>query len=239
MPDADVKTNAATGTAEGQTQSSTQTGSWNGHVFTVSPSLIRGFTGLTIKGASETTAKTSGNQQYLARKAGKPVEVSLTVELNAHTGSNVRTEAILFVSQARSGAKAYFYVGANKLMACKLMLVEASVEETQIAPNGKWTSARVKLSMRQCSKNDGTMPKKKKKKKSSKKTSVRRKPGTQHFPNPPGTPGPTGGHFMGSNAYRSALRKATTYVKKTISAAKKASKAVVKPSTAKRNALLK
>lgn len=28
--------------------------SWNGHSFTVSPKLIRGFTGLTIKGSSET-----------------------------------------------------------------------------------------------------------------------------------------------------------------------------------------
>lgn len=43
-------------------------GSWNGHSFTVSPTLIRGFTGLTIKGSSETEDKTSNSQKYVSRK---------------------------------------------------------------------------------------------------------------------------------------------------------------------------
>lgn len=46
--------------------------SWNGHSFTVSPKLIRGFTGLTIKGSSETEDKTSDGQKYVSRKTAIP-----------------------------------------------------------------------------------------------------------------------------------------------------------------------
>jgi hypothetical protein len=198
-----------------------ETGSWNGHVFTVSPNLIRGFDGLSIKGASETTAKTSGKQQYFARKSGKPVEATITVKLNAQTGCDVKTEALQFVSEARDGANNYFYVGSTKLVPCKLMLVEANVEETKIAPNGSWVSANVTLAFRQCSKNDGSAASGKKsggsngKKKKSKKTSVRK------------TKKKTVGVSVDWRPLKevSKLEKAVNYVKRTVIAAKKASKA--------------
>lgn len=130
--------------------------SWNGHPFTVSPKLIRGFTGLTIKGSSETEDKTSDGQKYVSRKNSKPSEISLTAELNALTGCDVKNEALKFVDEARSGAKNYFYMGGKKLITCQLMLVEASVSETTIAPNGTWISCKVKLTMKQCAKHDGS-----------------------------------------------------------------------------------
>ena len=131
-------------------------GSWKGHTFTVSPTLIRSFSGLTIKGSSETEDKTGSGQKYVSRKNGNPSEISLTVELNALTGCNVKDEALQFVYQAHNGAKGYFYLGGKKLVACQLMLVEASVTETAIAANGVWTSCKVKLVMKQCAKYDGT-----------------------------------------------------------------------------------
>lgn len=131
-------------------------GSWKGHTFTVSPTLIRSFSGLTIKGSSETEDKTGSGQKYVSRKNGNPSEISLTVELNALTGCNVKDEALQFVNQAHNGAKDYFYLGGKKLVACQLMLVEASVTETAIAANGTWTSCKVKLVMKQCAKYDGT-----------------------------------------------------------------------------------
>lgn len=131
-------------------------GSWKGHTFTVSPTLIRSFSGLTIKGSSETEDKTGSGQKYVSRKNGNPSEISLTVELNALTGCNVKDEALKFVNQAHNGAKDYFYLGGKKLVACQLMLVEASVTETAIAANGTWTSCKVKLVMKQCAKYDGT-----------------------------------------------------------------------------------
>lgn len=131
-------------------------GSWNGHAFTVTPTLIRSFTGLTIKGSSETEDKTSGSQKYVSRKNSNPYEISLTVELNALTGCDVKKEALKFVEQAHNGAKDYFYLGGKKLIACQLMLVEASVSEAVIAANGTWTACKVKLTMKQCEKYGGT-----------------------------------------------------------------------------------
>ena len=130
--------------------------SWNGHSFTVSPKLIRGFSGLTIKGSSETEDKTSDGQKYVSRKNSNPSEITLTAELNALTGCDVKNEALKFVDEARSGAKNYFYMGGKKLITCQLMLTEASVSETTIAPNGTWISCKVKLTMKQCAKYDGT-----------------------------------------------------------------------------------
>lgn len=130
--------------------------SWNGHSFTVSPKLIRGFTGLTIKGSSETEDKTSDGQKYVSRKNSNPSEITLTAELNALTGCDVKNEALKFVDEARSGAKNYFYMGGKKLITCQLMLTEASASETTIAPNGTWISCKVKLTMKQCAKYDGT-----------------------------------------------------------------------------------
>ena len=130
--------------------------SWNGHSFTVSPKLIRGFTGLTIKGSSETEDKTSDGQKYVSRKNSNPSEITLTAELNALTGCDVKNEALKVVDEARSGAKNYFYMGGKKLITCQLMLTEASVSETTIAPNGTWISCKVKLTMKQCAKYDGT-----------------------------------------------------------------------------------
>lgn len=131
-------------------------GSWNGHSFTVSPTLIRGFTGLTIKGSSETEDKTSNSQKYVSRKNSKPSEITLTVELNAMTGCDVKNEALKFVDEARCGANNYFYLSGKKLISCKLMLTEASISETVIAPNCTWVSCKVKLTMKQCAKYDGT-----------------------------------------------------------------------------------
>lgn len=134
-----------------------ETGKWNDHVFTVSPKLIQTFNGLSIRGASETEDKESGGEKYVARKAGKPKEISFTVELNAMLGCKVREEAMKLVDEAVAGTRNYFYVGGKKLVTCQLMLVEASVDEVDIGPGNQWVKARVKLTMKQASKNDGSM----------------------------------------------------------------------------------
>lgn len=131
-------------------------GSWNGHSFTVTPTLIRSFTGLTIKGSSETEDKSSDGQKYVSRTNGNPSEVSFTVNLNAFFGCDVKADAMKFIDEARSGAKNYLYIGGKKLLTCQLMLIEASISETEIAPGGAWVSCNVKLTMKQCTKNDGT-----------------------------------------------------------------------------------
>lgn len=157
-------------------------GRWNGHRFEVTPSVIRGFTGLQIKGSSETEDKTKSKQKYVARKNGKPAEVSLTVNLNAMLGCNVRAEAMAFIDDAEAGKKDYFYVGNAKLLTCKLMLVDASIKEIDIAAGSVWRKAEVQLTMKQCSKfgaasTGGSTKKKKSKKKSVKRSSKKKTKG--------------------------------------------------------------
>ena len=134
----------------------TEHGRWNGHKFMVSSKLVRGFSDLQIKGSSEIEDKDNAGQKYVSRKNGKPTEISLTIHLNAYTGCSVRKEAMAFIEEAKDGKTDYFYVGNKKLATCQLMLTDATVKEIEIAHNGTWVKANVSLTMKQCSKNDGT-----------------------------------------------------------------------------------
>lgn len=129
---------------------------WNGHIFEVSSEVVRGFTGLSITGSTETEDKESGGQKYVSRKNGKPKQITLTAILNAQFGCDVKAEAMAFVEEATASEKDYFYIGGKKLMECSLMLVQADVSEVAIAPGGTWVRANVKLTLKQCTKNDGS-----------------------------------------------------------------------------------
>lgn len=126
---------------------------WRGHVFEVSPTLVRSFTDLTIKASSDTEDKETGKQKYVKRKNGEPMEVSMTVMLSALTGCSVREEALMLAAEARGGFSDFLYVGGKKLLLCQLMLTEASVTKTEIAPGGTWVSCEVKLTFKQASPN--------------------------------------------------------------------------------------
>lgn len=137
-----------------------EVGRWCGIVFEISPKVIRGFTGLTVKGGSETENKEDGGVKYASFKSCNPVEVSLTVGLNAYVGCKVRNEAMALVEEAKKGSVGYFYVGNSKLLPCQLMLKEASVSEVIMPPNSnEWVSCKVALSFVQASKNDGSTQK--------------------------------------------------------------------------------
>jgi hypothetical protein len=130
-------------------------GRWNGYIFEVSPSVVRGFTGLSVKASCETEDQETDGQKILTRKAANPAEATLTVQLCAYLGCDVRAEADAFLADAQNGAKDYFYVGGQKLLTCQMMLTDASVEEIQTAPGGAWTSCTVKLTMKQATKAEG------------------------------------------------------------------------------------
>ena len=127
-------------------------GSWNGFIFEVSPTRVRGFKGLTIRGGSETEEKVSGKYKYVERLNGSPTEVTIEVYLNAYLGCDVRDEAMAFVNAATEGEKNYFYVAGKKLLPVQLMLTGAEVTETEHAPTGEWVSCRINLTMKQCEK---------------------------------------------------------------------------------------
>lgn len=130
-------------------KTSGEIGRWNGHRFIVSSKLIRGMEDLSIKGGIDTDAKTKKKQNYVARKNGQPLEISLTVTLMEATGCKVRDEALLFVSESQSGAKDYFYIARKKLVKCKLILTAATVKNVTFLPGGGMKSANVQLTLKQ------------------------------------------------------------------------------------------
>ena len=228
-------------------------GSWHGHKFVVSPTLIRGFTGLSVTGESNIENKETGGQEYATRKSGKPIEINLTVELNRSTGCDVRGEALAFVSRARDGAKDYFYVGGSKLTACQLMLVKASVTETTFSPNATMTSANGALTMRQCSKTDGSAAsgggsgKKTSVKKSTQTTTTKKSTGiistiASGIKNVASKVASSVKNVVSSVKNSSLFKTAQSVIKKVTTNAKKASapkKTVPKPAAIKKNKLLK
>ena len=134
-------------------------GNWNGHTFVVSPSLIRGYTDLSIEGGCETTTKNSDKQKYEERKYGESPTVSFTIGLNAQLGvTDVYGEAMEFVKEATEGACAYFYLGATKLIPAKLILTKATVTEIVNMPGrgDQWISCDVSLTLKQGAKTDGS-----------------------------------------------------------------------------------
>lgn len=132
-----------------------EVGRWNEHIFSVSPNVIRSFSDLSIRGAADTEDKSTGNQKYVSYKNGKAAEISMTALLSALTGNDVREEAMAFVDEARRGCAGYFYLDGKKLVTCPLMLVEASVSETEISSANQWIGCKVKLTFKQSGKYDG------------------------------------------------------------------------------------
>lgn len=129
---------------------------WNNHAFKVDKKSIRGFTNLQIKGSTETEDKVGSNQKFVSRKNSKPTEITLTAVLSAQMGCDVRKEAMQFVAEAYAGNKDFFYIGKSKLATYKLMLTDATVKNVVISPKGKWLSADVALTLKQCTQKNGS-----------------------------------------------------------------------------------
>lgn len=125
---------------------------WNNHTFEISPSVIRGFSGLQITGSAETEDNTYETEQWTNYISARPTEIALTAHLNAYFGCDVREEAMAFVDEARWGKIDYFYVYQNnnytKLIPQRVMLTEATVSKVEMAPTGKWISADVQLTLK-------------------------------------------------------------------------------------------
>lgn len=128
-----------------------ETGRWGGHTFQISPKQFFSFEDLTLKASSELKDKKDSDQGAVARKGASPYDLSFAIHLNAYAGVDVRKEAISFVSQAREGKDDYLYIGGKKLLACRLMLTEVTVNDFDITASGEWAKATVKLTMKQCS----------------------------------------------------------------------------------------
>ena len=133
-----------------------ETGRWHGHIFEVSPNVIRDFSTLIVKGGMATDEKVGSKQAFKVVKNSNPVEVSFKVALHAALGCNVRDEAMAFVMDAEQGATDWLYINGTKLIDCTLMLTEADVSVKDISPNGTWVYCELTLQFRQGSQFGGS-----------------------------------------------------------------------------------
>ena len=142
---------------------------WNNHKFEVSANIIRSFTDLTIKGSSATEDK-GKTDKYVKRKEGKPFEVTFLIKLDKRMGvSDVRKEAMAYISEARKGSKDYITFNGTKLNTFKYMLTDAEASKVDILQTGEWIYCDVKVTFKCASKSTGSSGSKSKKKSSSSK----------------------------------------------------------------------
>ena len=206
---------------------------WNNHSFVVSPSVIRGFSDLTIKAGSSTNDKTSSNQTYVTRKHGDAYELSRTVGLSEFTGCDVRNEAMTLLEEARTGKSDYFYIAGVKIVTCKLMLTSASVDEVEMNASGTWISCKVKLTFKQSSAMDSAVSTSTTTKKSSSSSSSKSSSSSSNSKNTTTT-----GSYATMNASQLTVNKSTT-TQNTTSNAEKAKAATKAASTSSKTTTVK
>jgi len=130
---------------------------WHDVRFYANASEIRGFDGLTISGSVETEDKENGGTKYVAKKNSKGYEVSLTAFFDKRLGvDNVKKTAMALVTYGANGQTGYMYARGEKLISSILMLTSAKLSKVIMTPNGTWISCEVQITLKTCSKLDGT-----------------------------------------------------------------------------------
>lgn len=122
---------------------------WNDISFALGGTSINGAEDIEITGSCETEDTESGGEKYVKRKNGKPYEIEMKAILDARLGVSVQSMATKMTEAARCSTSGYFYTGSAKLFPCSFMMVEASISELEINPQGVWTHCEVKLKLKQ------------------------------------------------------------------------------------------
>ena len=131
--------------------------SWGKSRFFVTPTFVRSFTGLTITASCDTEDEENGGNKYVKKKNDGSYEVKLTAILDKRLGeTDVRAEAMRLAEDARTGAKDYVYNCGDKLFTPQMMGTGATIKDIVTTPKGEWISCRVEMTLKQCSKGDGT-----------------------------------------------------------------------------------
>lgn len=130
---------------------------WNSFSFYAKASAIQGIRDITIRASTETEDGTANGENFVSRTASNPYEITFTAILNQLLGVNVKATATGLTEAARKSEKGYIYMAGAKLFTCQFMATEAEIDSLEIAPNGTWISCEVRMTMRQCSKYDGSI----------------------------------------------------------------------------------
>ena len=131
--------------------------SWGDNRFFVTANHVRSYKSLQITTSCATEDEENGGDKYVKKKNNGGYEVKFTAILDKRLGeSDVRKVALHLAEVARTGAKNYIYCSGSKLFTPQMMGTGASIKNIVIAPDGTWISCEVDLTLKQCSKGDGS-----------------------------------------------------------------------------------
>ena len=129
---------------------------WGDISFFVSPTSMRGIKDIAIEAGCETEESTVDNEKFVKRKNGNPYSISMTALLDARLGEDVQSVATQMTEAARLSRTGYFYTGGAKLFPSQFMMVTAKISNIELMPGGKWMRCEVAMTLKQCTKYDGT-----------------------------------------------------------------------------------
>ncbi len=150
-------TKAATSSSGSSANNSTILIQWHDVQFYANASQVRGLTDLTISSSIETEDKESGGTKYVSKKNSKGYEISMKALFDARLGiKDVKKEAMALAKYGATGQTGYMYAKGEKLVTPILMMTSAKVSNIRMTPKGVWISAEVQITLKTCSKLDGT-----------------------------------------------------------------------------------
>lgn len=132
---------------------------WSGNggiSFFVKPTSIKGVKDISIKASADTEDKENGGEKYTVKKNAGGLEITMTAILNAALGVNVESAAKSILNAARKADNGYFYIAGKKLFTAKFMMTDAEAQNVILTGDGTWVSCEVNMTLKQCSKYDGT-----------------------------------------------------------------------------------
>ena len=153
------KKTTTTTTTTAKTTASTDIVKWSGGggiAFFVKPKSVKGVKDINIKASVDTEDKENGGEKYTVKKNAGGLEITMTAVLNAMLGVNVESCAKAILEAARKGSSGYFYIAGKKLFTANFMMTDAEAQNVTLTGDGKWVSCEVTMTLKQCSKYDGT-----------------------------------------------------------------------------------
>jgi hypothetical protein len=131
---------------------------WGDYSFFIKPTAIRSYRDLSIQSSCSTEEEENGDDGYLKKKRSGAFIISLTAILDKRLGEDdVKAYAMRLAESARSGASAWIYNNGSKMAVGIMMGTSANINNIVAAPNGMWISSEVQLTLKQCTKLDGTL----------------------------------------------------------------------------------
>lgn len=124
--------------------------------FMVDAAHIRGATNLKLTAGCETEDVTENNEKFVKFKASNAREFTMRAILDRRLNEDVEETLKEMTQAAENGETGYLLIAGRKLLECQMMLTAASMTACEIAPNGQMVNCNIDLTLKQCSRADGS-----------------------------------------------------------------------------------